>query len=246
MKTVLLIMLTNLLLISCDMGSKSNKKSNTPDNSNPQVNPTATNNPTNPPINTSCFASGVGTSSTEYFKLDLVGKGWSDPNYVGWRASDYPTNHGYNASETQYYLDTLRTDGRYNMRILALSSPGKTADEYGNACVNLARPYTKLRMKIRIRAIGSGFTQDHTFISSVGSCSEVYEFSVPATVNPIDVEVLSVNWDYDCIQYLQRGCGSNENDPGCAGACPYRFVNERSCYSMQIQLATSYTKDIPH
>ncbi len=237
-----------LTIASCDVGVNNKKSSTTNNNSQATATATATATTTA----TGCFATGTGSSSTNYYSFQVTGRGRVEPNDIGWQSSMVPTYRNYTSTESDYFLDQFKTDGRFNIRVVARSSPGRTSPDDGTkgnlstdslaeyGCSAAYRNYTKLQLKVRVKAPNSSYYQDHIFDSiPVDGCSAVKEFSIPATNDPINIQIMSVNWDYDCIDYTNRGF------PGHPNACPWHYVNINSCYRIEVQLATSYTKDIP-
>jgi hypothetical protein len=244
---IYIIVILLLIIVGCDVGVNKKPK-NSDDNNQVTPPPTGTINPSQ-----GCFDPGVGSSSTDYYTFEIVGRGRVSPSEIGWQSSMRPTYLNYTATESTYFLNQFKTDGRFNIRLVVRPSPGRTSPEDGTSgnlsvgvnaaygCSLLYKNYTKLQVKIRVRTPSSGYYQDHIFDNiPVDGCSSVKEFSIPATNDPIDVQVMSVNWDYDCIDYANRGFPDHPN------ACPWHYVNINSCYRLEIQLATAYTKDIPH
>lgn len=186
-------------------------------------------------LNPGCYAEGTGPQANDYYTLPNIVAHGSGSNVVQWSTATDPRLQ--NPSDQNITL----TDGRFNVRVIALPSPGQGVDSYGNSCQYMALPYTKLRVKVGIRVPGSStYVSTYTFDNiPVNNCSSVREFNLPQINNPFIVEVLETKWDYSCIAYAQEGF------PDHPTACPWDYVWTNDCFEVQVQIATSYTKDIP-
>jgi hypothetical protein len=186
-------------------------------------------------LNASCYAEGTGPQANDYYTLPNIVAHGSGSNIVQWSSATDPR------LQNPYDQNIFLTDGRFNVRVIALPSPGQGVDSYGNSCQYMALPYTKLKVKVGIRVPGSStYVSTYTFDNiAVNNCSNVREFSLPSINNPFIVEVLETKWDYSCIAYTQEGFPD-------ASACPWDYVWKNDCFEVQVQIATSYTKDIPH
>ena len=133
----------------------------------------------------------------------------------------------------------LRTDSRLNLRVIPRVQ-NATVDGRGNSCHMLPLAYTKLNVGIRVRKQGTTSGDYHQFQQvRVNGASKVHEFSVPASSNPLVIDVLNVEWDYECIYYALDGY---HNYPY---SCPMSSVWRNDCVSFDIQFSTDDTKDIP-
>lgn len=144
-----------------------------------------------------------------------------------------------------YNKNIFLTDSRFNLRVVPRMI-GKGTDSKGNACTKQigAREFTKINVGIVVRAANgtSGVGSYHFFEDiPVGCASEVFEFgpSIPATNDPLVIEVLNTTNDQDCLEDQSRGITSGRN-------CPYTQVGTDECYALDIQFSTDTTKDIPH
>ncbi len=142
-----------------------------------------------------------------------------------------------------YNENIFKTDSRFNLRVVP-HMIGKGTDSKGNTCTKQigAREFTKINVGIVVRAASgtSGVGSYHFFEDiPVGCASEVFEFSVPATSDPLVIEVLNTTNDQDCLEDQSRGITSGRN-------CPYTQVGADECYALDIQFSTDTTKDIPH
>jgi len=186
-----------------------------------------------------CNADGAGAQSVSYYNLDIIGHGLGKGGVV-WSSQSDPDFQFIDAQ------NIFTTDSRFNVRVLAYSSPGKTTDSYNKSCVYDALNYSKLKLKIGVRTQGSSsYSDTFTFEGvPVDGCSEVYEYSVPQTSEPLVLEVLDVEFDWTCQQYVNAGY--DEDDPQLASYCPWWYVSKLDCFEIGIQFSTDYTRDIPH
>lgn len=133
----------------------------------------------------------------------------------------------------------LQTDSRLNVRVIPrVQSYG--VDSRGNNCAYDAMAYTKLNVGVRVRKQGTGSGDYYQFQNiRVNGASKVHEFSVPASSNPLVIDILNVEWDYECIYYALDGY---HNYPY---SCPFANVWQYDCVSFDLQFSTDDTKDIP-
>lgn len=143
---------------------------------------------------------------------------------------------GYNGS-------IFKTDSRFHLRVIP-HNIGKGTDSKGNTCTKqaAAQVFSKMNVGIVVRAANgtSGVGSYHFFQDIPIDCaSQVFEFDVPATSDPLVIEVLNTTDDQDCLEDQSRGITSGRN-------CPYTEKGSLECYALDIQFATDTTKDIPH
>lgn len=133
----------------------------------------------------------------------------------------------------------FRTDSRMNIRVIPrVQSNG--VDGRGNNCNYGALAYTKLNVGVRVRKQGSASGDYYQFQNiRVNGASKTHEFSVPASSYPLVIDILNVQWDYECIYYALDGY---ENYPY---SCPMANVWQYDCVSFDLQFSTDDTKDIP-
>ncbi len=182
--------------------------------------------------------SGISTNgqSTDYYTLP-----YHDVIMHGAAAGVVTFNSRLHLSG--YNENIFKTDSRFNLRVVP-HMIGKGTDSKGNACTKQigAREFTKINVGIVVRAASgtSGVGSYHFFEDiPVGCASEVFEFDIPATSDPLVIEVLNTTNDQDCLEDQSRGITSGRN-------CPYTQVGSDECYALDIQFSTDTTKDIPH
>lgn len=137
------------------------------------------------------------------------------------------------------------TNSRFNVRVRAQAGPGRNSyDSLGNLCQYIANPYKKLNINVCVRKSTGSCIYTHTFENvPVGQVSKVKEFTVSTTSDPLILEILSVDWDYACQDYLNQGYKAD--DPQLNGVCPMGLVWDTSCIKFDVQFSTDYTKDFP-
>lgn len=184
-----------------------------------------------------CFADGVGDSANNYITINpIIGKG-ENAGIVQYSSADDPNFQG--PGDQEIFL----TDSRLNIRVLANSSPGQgTTTTTSKTCEMMAVPYKKLQVKVGIKIQGSsGYQSTYIFDDiDVNGCSEVHEFSITQTSEPIIIEILETKWDYSCTW------ANNVNDVNAESYCPFSYVWQNDCFSVGLQVATDHTRDIPH
>lgn len=137
----------------------------------------------------------------------------------------------------------LRTDARFNVRLLAHESPSQNSKTFnGLTCTMMSVAYTKLRAKIGLRKQGATAPiKTYWMEAPVNGCSGVAEFNVAGmSSSPYILEVLDVEWDYSCIHEQKMSVTTPNN------ACPWDSVWQHDCYDIALQWSTDNTKDIPH
>jgi hypothetical protein len=243
---LLTLVFTHLIFIGCTKESTSTSSSSsttttTSDNGSTSDDSATSDDSTDDSSTSSvdCTADGEGDQSSSYYNLDITAHGLGKGGVV-WSSETAPD---FQSSDAQ---NIFVTDSRFNIRVLAHPSPGKTTDSYNKSCVYDALNYSKLKLKIGVRTQGSSsYSDTFTFENVlVDSCSEVHEFSVPQTSDPLVIEVLDAEFDYTCQVYVNSGY--DEDDPDLASYCPYWHVPKLDCFQIGIQLSTDYTRDIPH
>jgi hypothetical protein len=243
----LIIALATMSLSACK-SSKSAKGVNT---TNPPSNPLFV--PTTSPFVTStpaatatpggsadCDEPGIGSSNINYYSINNINLhgaqavGPSDP--AVWSSATHPSLQG-TANQSIFITDTT-----FNVRIKLLPSNGQGYDTFGNYCAYDALPYQKFRITMRLNtSTGGAASNIYTFENvPVNGCSDVYEFPVPNTTEPLQLELLQSQWDYSCTSLIGT---PYEND---GSVCPYYPVWIPDCYQIGVQFSTDYTKDIPH
>lgn len=184
-------------------------------------------------INSDCYANGVGDQATDYFTFDEIVQKGKPAGDVAWSSAT--------DSRLSGQQNLFKTDSRFNVRIMAKPSPGKGSFPGGVSCYYAALPYTKLKVKARLRlSTSSTAYKSYTFDNiQVDSCSNVFEFKTPPSSQPWVIELMDVQWDYSCIAYTQGGFPD-------VPQCPWDYVWANDCYELSVQWATDYTRDIPH
>ncbi len=132
------------------------------------------------------------------------------------------------------------TDSRINIQIIPRFKD-KGFDSRGNSCLYDHRPYTKLKVGIKVRSPENtyGSLYYHVFENlSPDIPSNIYEFTPANTTGPQVIEILNVQWDYTCIDYANRGF------PNKPDVCPWADVWNTECISLDLKVATDYTKNL--
>lgn len=188
------------------------------------------------------YEPGVADSGQtfEYYKLNsppVVAHGADGGEIVFSSASDLPSNYNQNI---------FFSDSRFNVRVIPRYQRGGT-DSKGRSCDYYSpRPFKKMNIEIVVRSRQSspGVGDTYKFRDVPVDCpSRVREFQVPATSDPLIIEVRNVEWDYSCEDYIQQGFDRAylEN----LGFCPYDRVWTTECYQLEVQFSTDTTKDLP-
>ncbi len=137
--------------------------------------------------------------------------------------------------------DIFFTNARFNVRVIPRRRYFGT-DSKGVACAYQPRPYGRMQVGVRVRKRESPGSGDYHLFDNVrvDCASKVHSFQVPAnTAFPLVVEILNVKWDWSCKSYEQQGF------PNVDGVCPWDNVWLTECYSMELQVSTDTTKDLP-
>jgi hypothetical protein len=247
---ILGLLLTSLVFPSCDTKTTKNTRSTestNPVTTNPTtpttpVTPVTPVDPTDPPYTGSCAngspdASGIADSgqSIDYYKLNnppVIAHGAVGGTIVWSSDTDLPSSYNQNI----FY-----SDSRLNVRVIP-KFQNKGVDSRGVTCAYYPQPFEKMNIGINIRRQSSspGVGEYYQFQDVDVNCpSKVREFSVPATSDPLIVEVMNVEWDWSCKSYANQGY------PNVPGACPYSYVWLTECYKLEIQFSTDTTKDLP-
>ena len=160
----------------------------------------------------------------------------------------YPNGGPLWSSFTQFDLvsqEIFATNSRFNLRVRPQAAPTQnTTDSLGIRCKYPADPYKKLSINVCVRAANGSCIYTHNFSEvTVGQVSKVKEFSIPTTSAALVVEILGVQWDFSCQDYLDQGYSIN--DPEISRFCPVASVFDTSCIKFDFQFSTDNTKDFP-
>ncbi len=236
LKFFVLLFMTQAI-VSCGQDSSSSSSSSTSGNTSTTTTTTTTGSSSSCSNGTGSEA-GISTNgqTTNYYTLpsyDVIMHGAPQGQVV---FNSQLHLSGYNEN-------IFKTDSRFNLRVIPRQI-GKGTDSKGNACTKqqAAQEFSLINVGIIVRAASgtSGVGSYHFFEDIPVDCaSEVFEFSVPATSDPLVIEVLNVTNDQDCLEDQSRGITSGRN-------CPYTEVGSMECYALDIQFSTDSTKDIPH
>ncbi|MBC96752.1 MAG: hypothetical protein CME63_03325 [Halobacteriovoraceae bacterium] len=144
------------------------------------------------------------------------------------------------------YQNLMKSDSRFNLRIIPKEISKGTIDSQGNECKKIGAdwPFTILDLKVVVRsASGSaGDGQEYVFNNVPINCaSEVAEFdaSMIPTNDPLVIEIMNAKNDQDCLEDQAKGNGRTSY-------CPTHTIGSSECYGLEIQFSTDTTKDIPH
>lgn len=125
----------------------------------------------------------------------------------------------------------FRTDATLKIRVIAKPSPGKGTDSLGATCTQFAMNYTKLKLKIGVRAQGStNYSFVYDFIDlPVYTTSQAISFTPPVTSGNFVIDVFHPRWNWYEENYPSYGDWSNVFAP--------------DCIAFEIQMATDSTYD---
>lgn len=252
---ILGLLLVSLVFVSCESKTTKNKRST--ESTNPTTNPNTNpytypyTNPSDPnpnpnpnpdPTPSSCAngspdAAGIADfgQTIDYYKLNnppIVAHGAVGGTIVWSSDTDLPSSYNQNI----FY-----SDSRFNVRVIP-KFQNKGVDSRGVTCAYYPQPFEKMNIGINIRRQSSspGVGEYYQFQDVGANCpSKVRQFSVPATSDPLVIEVMNVEWDWSCKSYANQGY------PNVPGACPYSYVWLTECYKLEIQFSTDTTKDLP-
>jgi len=248
------ILVVFLFTMSCERSTTVNRTNSSFDQvNNPIPTPNPTPNPGDPYIlpnptpipdpnpsncaNGSADAAGVSDAgqSIDYYKLNnpsVVAHGASGGQIVWSSETDLPSSYNQNI---------FFSDSRMNIRVVPRYQ-NQGVDSKGVTCAYVPQPFTKMNIGVVVRSASAqpGVGAYYQFKDVDVNCpSKVREFQVPASQDPLIIEVMNVQWDWSCLSYAQQGYN---NVPG---YCPYANVWQTECYQLEIQFATDTTKNLP-
>ena len=172
-----------------------------------------------------CGAAGEGSQSIDYYRIPVIGIGGFNAG-ISWASTTI--------NEQYIFL----TDARFKVRVKAKTNPPRNyGDKYDPSFpeCQFSDPYGALQVDISVRAAGSSnYFDRRTFTNvAVDKCSVIESMNVPATTEPLIVEVSNVKWDR-----CKEGWGSRTG-------CAFNHVWEKNCYEIELQFSTDHTKDFP-
>ncbi len=171
---------------------------------------------------------------SETYQYNAKNESYGTPNYYSNPSRDvvWSSQSGVGSSDQGIFM----TNSRFNVRVVprSIGSGERKQDWTGsdaNGCYFTA-PYQKLKLTLCVRKSGGSCINQYSFEASVDSASNVKEFSFPDTSEPLIVEVLDAESDFNCNQ-------------GNSSYCPYGGHNHTACMKFDIQFSTDSTKDLP-
>lgn len=140
----------------------------------------------------------------------------------------------------------FQTNSRFNLRVVARNRPSQnSADVRGVSCrFQTSTPYKMLKVSVCVRSATGNCNNFNTTTFTdipVNQASMVKNFPVPATAQPLVVEVRDFESDLFCEQYRQMGVPESD----VPGYCPFSSHSHAECVEFDLQFATDDTKDIP-
>ena len=238
MKVLLLTLPICLLLSGCFFQKKSTTRKvvtntkeetttpSTPNTTDPSY-PTTTN-PETPD-------SGIGISPYS-FLITGHGKGYYSSGIV------WSTDPELQSVQSR---SKFNTDYRLKIRLKALDRPQQgyqtqTYDNYNNLCQRADYVYSKIKVLIGIRAIGSTTYLEKKYVeANINSFSGIIQFTPPSASNFI-VDVLELKNDSWCKTYTESGYADQAEQ---LGYCPFAEETSFSCSQFEIHMATDWTTD---
>lgn len=153
-----------------------------------------------------------------------------------WSSSQFITDSGNSPSQ-------FSTDATFNVRIIPRSSTASTTSTFGKSCSTYMTYATKLQVQLMLRKNGTSLGEVATLDAAINSASKVWRFTVPATSEPLILEVVNVLSDSRCTGFYgskPSGCSTN----------PYKDIpiNQKGpteCVAFDIQYSTDETYDLP-
>jgi hypothetical protein len=251
-RPILMVIALSLLVSSCAEKTATNKKT-----SNPTQPPTIQ--PTNPPGPTYPGGGGTGGSghgngnepgisdggqTQEYITIQgIVLHGTANPN------TNNPAGVPLWNSQTNFDPNDqhiFTTNSRFNLRVVARNRPSQnTNDVRGVSCrYQTSTPYKKLKVSVCVRSASGNCNNFNTTTFDdipVNQASKIKNYPVPATAQPLVVEVRDLESDLFCEQYKQMGVAESE----VPGYCPFSSHSHAECVEFDLQFSTDDTKDIP-
>ena len=231
--------------------SSSSTATGSGDGSNPTT-PTDPNPPTDPaptyPLSDysdDCYGTGNeagyadANQTIEYRKIGPIVAHGKYAGEVAWASTSMSSND----------QEAFATNSRFNLRVIP-KWHGKGTDSSGQVCKFDPIPWQKLKVGIRVRSkesveSGSNFGGElHSFEVKKECASKVHSFNVPNSAYAPVIEVLNVEWDYNCNVYKN----SPHFDAGSttyAAYCDYFTYGPNDCYELEVQVSTDSTKDLP-
>lgn len=245
MKAPHLLIFALVLLNGCIFGKnnttkivKDDNSTNTNQTNSPSSTPSPSPSPSPSPTPTPTPTTPTTLIAPHTFLITGHGKGYY-PNYIVWSSKTDPALTSV-ASQSKF-----NTDYRLKVRIKALDRPQagyQTAlvDNYGNSCQRNDYAYTKIKVLVGIRAIGSSYYLERKYLeANVNDYSQIVEFSPPSSSNFI-VDILELKNDTWCKIYTDSG---DQDSATRMGYCPFAEETSFTCSQLELELATDWTTD---
>ncbi|MGZ3787000.1 MAG: hypothetical protein ACXVLQ_00675 [Bacteriovorax sp.] len=123
------------------------------------------------------------------------------------------TSAQYTAAGTGRSPNLFKTDAVFNVRIIPRSATAGTTSTFGKACSSYMMYATKLRVQLMLHKNGVTVGDIATLTSSsIDAASNLFQFNVPVSSDPLVLEVVNVLSDSRCTgKYgsIPSNCSTN-------------------------------------
>lgn len=135
------------------------------------------------------------------------------------------------------------TDATFNVRIIPRSPTANGTSTFNKTCSAYMMYATKLKVQLMMHKSGVSVGEVATLTANIGTPSNVWHFTVPATSDPLVLEVVNVASDSRCTGFYGSKPSSCTSNPYLD--IPINNNGPTECVAFDIQYSTDETYDLP-
>ena len=152
-------------------------------------------------------------------------------------------------SSTNYVVATgadpkiFSTDATFNVRIIPRTPTTGSTSTFGKSCSTYMNYATKLKVQLMLHRNGVSVGEVATLTAPIDTASTVWHFTVPASSDPLVLEVVNVLSDSRCSGYYGSKLSTCSTNP--YYDIPINTKGPTECVAFDIQFSTDETYDLP-
>jgi hypothetical protein len=230
-----------IILIMSTIGACSGKKSssNKKGTTSPVTIPNPIPNPVPDPTPNPITCDGVarnGVTRCYYKNIPTILASGGTSGQQWWSSTNFITTSGNSPGQ-------FSTDATFNVRIIPRTSTATGKSTFNKDCSPYRMYATKLKVQLMLHKNGVSVGEIATLTSTIGTPSNVWHFTVPATSDPLVLEVINVTSDSRCTGFYGSKPSSCETNPYLD--IPINTTGPTECVAFDIQYSTDETYDLP-
>ena len=220
--------------MACSVKSSNSHKSNPPDSVSPIITDP---NPVPPPTVDCDGVARNGMTHCYYKNIPTVFASGGIYGQTWWSSTSFIAGSGNSPGQ-------FSTDATFNVRIIPRTPVANSTSTFNKVCSPYRMYATQLQVKLMLHKNGVSVGEVATLNSTIGVPSKVWHFTnLPATSDPLILEVVNVNSDSRCTGFYGSKPASCTSSPYLD--IPINTVGPTECVAFDIQYSTDSTYDLP-